>query len=246
MKAANMKEAWSIADSIISGDYIQDNNRSQRAGYDIYASTNGNQEYICDLGSRLEVNKADGTSVNIWIETEVEEVSTEVLEVSVNAKPLAQQLKEIKEAIKDFKGNRSFVKREEKKIIENYKEKLKGYDSQNWVDRNFINTLEKRCESEIYNLYEMYGNDATIQIIYNDGTECNVTGTEIVAGEITPKLQQIAYASYQDGYTIFDTLSGNMDDKWDIEGEDEVDWDARDEYFNNIERIFKTKWGINH
>lgn len=66
--------------------------------------------------------------------------------------------------------------------------------------------------------------------------------------EITPKLQQIAYASYQDGYTIFDTLSGNMDNKWDIEieGETETDWDAREEYFDSIERTFKTKWGMNH
>jgi len=160
-------------------------------------------------------------------------------------KPLAKELKDIKTSIKDFKDNRSFAKREEKKIIASHKEKLKDYDSQNWVDRNFINTLEQKLQSDIYNLYEMFGNDATIQIIYNDGTECNVTGTEIVAGDITPKLQQIAYASYQDGYTIFDTLSGNMDNKWDLE-DDEIDWDAREEYFNNIERIFKTKWGMTH
>ena len=35
---------------------------------------------------------------------------------TTNIKPLAKELKEIKEAIKDFKGNRSFAKREEKKI----------------------------------------------------------------------------------------------------------------------------------
>jgi len=163
-------------------------------------------------------------------------------------KPLAKELKEIKEAIKDFKGNRSFAKRQEKQIIQKYSEKLKDYDLQNWVDRNFINTLEQRLQSDIYNLYEMFGNDTTIQIIYTDGTECNVTGTEIVAGEITPKLQQIAYASYQDGYTIFDTLSGNLDTKWDIEieGETEIDWEARDEYFNQVEIKFGTKWGVKH
>ena len=160
-------------------------------------------------------------------------------------KPLAKELKEIKETIKDFKDNRSFAKREEKKIIANHKEKLKDYDSQNWVDQNFIRTLEQRRESDIYNLYEMFGNDATIQIIYINGDECNVTGTEIVTGEITPKLQQIAYASYQDGYTVFDTLSGNLDNKWNLE-DDEVDWEAREEYFNNIERTFKTKWGMTH
>jgi len=81
MKATNVKEVWSIADSIISGDYIQDGLRSQRAGYDIYVSTNGSQEFICDLGSRLEVNKAEGTSVNIWIETE--ETNTDILSIPV-------------------------------------------------------------------------------------------------------------------------------------------------------------------
>jgi len=167
---------------------------------------------------------------------------------SQTKKPLARELKEIKDAIKDFKGDRSFAKREENKKIAEHKEKLKEYDSSQWYHRNLINTLEYRLQSDICKLYEMYGNDATIQIIYTDGTECNATGTEIVSGEITPKLQQIAYASYQDGYTIYDTLSGNMDDKWDIEieGEKEIDWDAREEYFDNVERIFKTKWGMNH
>lgn len=82
MKITSTKEAWSIADSIISGDYIHDNNRSQRAGYDIYISTNGSGEWISDLGTRLEVNKADGTSINIWIE-QTEEKDMEVLGISV-------------------------------------------------------------------------------------------------------------------------------------------------------------------
>jgi len=167
---------------------------------------------------------------------------------SQTTKPLPKELKEIKETIKDFKGNRSFAKREEKKLIERHNERMKDYNSNNWVDQNFIKTLENRLQKDIYNLYEMYGNDTTIQIIYTDGTECNVTGAEIVTGEITPRLQQIAYASYQDGYTIFDTLSGNMDTKWDIEieGEIETDWDARDEYFNQVEIKFNTKWGMTH
>lgn len=107
---------------------------------------------------------------------------------SQTTKPLPKELKEIKETIKDFKGNRSFAKREEKKLIERHNERMKDYNSNNWVDQNFIKTLENRLQKDIYNLYEMYGNDTTIQIIYTDGTECNVTGTEIVTGEITPKL----------------------------------------------------------
>lgn len=160
-----------------------------------------------------------------------------------NTKPLAKELKEIKEAIKDFKDNRSFAKREEKKILAKHKELLKEYDSSNWYHRSLINTLEQRLQSDIYELYETFGNDTTIQIIYTNGEECNVTGAEIVTGEITPRLQQIAYASLQNGYTVFDTLSGNMDNKWDLE-EEETDWEAREEYFNSVEIKFNTKWGM--
>jgi len=159
---------------------------------------------------------------------------------------MTKELKEIKEAIQDFKGNRSFAKREEKNLIAKHNERMQDYDSQSWVDRNFINTLEYRLQTDIYKLYnENFGADTTIQIIYTDGTECNVTGGEIVAGEITPRLQKIAYASLQNGYTILDTLSGNMDNKWDLE-DGEQDWEAREEYFNNVERTFGTKWGVAH
>jgi len=159
-----------------------------------------------------------------------------------------EALKEIKEAIKDFKDNRSFAKREEKSIIAKHKETMKDYDSNNWVDQNFINTLEQRLQSDIYEMYEMFGADTTIQIIYTNGEECNVTGAEIVTGEITPRLQQIAYASLQNGYTILDTLSGNLDNKWDLgdDEEEEVDWEARDKYFDNVEIQFGTVWGKKH
>ena len=71
MKAKSKAEAWKIADSIFTTDYMKDDIRSTRAGYDIYYSTAaGVAAWISDLGDRLEVNLENGETVNIWIDEE--------------------------------------------------------------------------------------------------------------------------------------------------------------------------------
>ena len=71
MKVRNKQEAWNKADVIFPTDYMKDEARSARAGYDIYFSTaDGTYAWICDLGNRLEVNLPTGETVNIWIEEE--------------------------------------------------------------------------------------------------------------------------------------------------------------------------------
>ena len=160
------------------------------------------------------------------------------------SKPLAKELKDIKSAIKDFRDSRSYAKREEKAIIKRYAEQLSQYNPDNWVNHSTINALTQQREKAIYELYESYGNDATIHIIYTDGSECVASGSEIVAGETTPKLQHIAYATYQDGWNIFDTLTGSLDDRWDLD--EEEGFDNREEYFNDIEIKFNTNWGKKH
>lgn len=71
MTVKNVKEAWAKADIIFPTDYMKDEAKSARAGYDIYYSTAaGVHAWISDLGSRLEVNLADGSTVNIFIEEE--------------------------------------------------------------------------------------------------------------------------------------------------------------------------------
>ena len=71
MKANSRKEAWKIADSIFSTDYMKDERRSKNAGYDIYFTTAaGVNAWISDLGDRLEVNLENGETVNIWIDDE--------------------------------------------------------------------------------------------------------------------------------------------------------------------------------
>ena len=72
MKVTNVKDAWKTADEIFPTDYIKDEAKSVSAGYDIYTSTAlGCNDYICDLGDRLEINYYEtGKTVNIWIEEE--------------------------------------------------------------------------------------------------------------------------------------------------------------------------------
>lgn len=74
-KVNSKEEAWRKVDKIFPTDYIKDENRSEQAGYPVYVSTvEGHEDdYISDLGCRLEVNISEGNqSINIWIsETEL-------------------------------------------------------------------------------------------------------------------------------------------------------------------------------
>ena len=71
MKVKSTQEAWRKADIIFPTDYMKDDIRSNRAGYDIYYSTAaGVAAWISDLGDRLEVNLENGETVNIWIDEE--------------------------------------------------------------------------------------------------------------------------------------------------------------------------------
>lgn len=68
MTVNSRAKAWDEADKLFPSDYIKDEAKSERAGYDIYTSTaEGVNAWICDLGDRLELNTAAGTT-NIWIE----------------------------------------------------------------------------------------------------------------------------------------------------------------------------------
>ena len=69
MTVNSRQEAWTKADALFPTDYMKDDIRSARAGYDVYSSTaEGVNAWISDLGDRLEVNLETGETVNIWIE----------------------------------------------------------------------------------------------------------------------------------------------------------------------------------
>ena len=64
------EKAWRIAHKMIK-DLQLDKMASALAGYPIYRSELEYYDYVCDLGSRLEVNFSDDPkSINLWIEAD--------------------------------------------------------------------------------------------------------------------------------------------------------------------------------
>lgn len=116
MKVTNVKEAWKTADEIFPTDYIKDEAKSIAAGYDIYTSTAlGCNDYICDLGDRLEINYYEtGETVNIWIE-----------EPQFEEYQIADALKVIDEAIYQIDDN-ILPKLQEATGIDEARKKLYG------------------------------------------------------------------------------------------------------------------------
>lgn len=81
MTVNSIKEAWEMVNEIFPTDYTENTIKTKNAGYPVFDSNLGDENgYICDLGNRLEVNLADGTTVNIWIETAQEKVKRIVKE----------------------------------------------------------------------------------------------------------------------------------------------------------------------
>lgn len=81
MKVSSKEKAWEEVNKIFPYDYEKDEKGSANAGYPIYTSTASEhpQNWISDLGNRLEVNLEDGSSTNIWIEDQGEDVEVTVI-----------------------------------------------------------------------------------------------------------------------------------------------------------------------
>ena len=81
MKVSSKEKAWEEANKIFPYDYVKDEEGSAKAGYPIYTSTASEhpQNWISDLGNRLEVNLEDGSSTNIWVEEQGEDVEVTVI-----------------------------------------------------------------------------------------------------------------------------------------------------------------------
>lgn len=79
-QVSTKEEAFRIADDMLASDYELDASASQRAGYPIYTCANG-EEWISDLGVRLEVNAKNGTT-NVWIKDVSERIRVHLVELS--------------------------------------------------------------------------------------------------------------------------------------------------------------------
>lgn len=69
MTVKNKQEAWEEVNKLFPYDYEKNEMATKKAGYSIYTSTRPNN-WISDLGNRLEVVFEDGRLVNIWINDE--------------------------------------------------------------------------------------------------------------------------------------------------------------------------------
>lgn len=67
MTVKTMSKAFMIAHNKI-GAFELDEEASSKAGYNIWRSVARYNDYICELGDRLEINYANGKSENIWID----------------------------------------------------------------------------------------------------------------------------------------------------------------------------------
>ena len=72
MTVKSIQKAWDEVNKIFPYDYEKDEKASKNAGYPVYYSTASDHQnnWISDLGNRLEVNFEDGRSVNVWINSE--------------------------------------------------------------------------------------------------------------------------------------------------------------------------------
>ena len=72
MKVRSYNSAWSVVTNLMCGSlFIKDEDASKRAGYPIYRDTLEYYNYVCDLNDRLELNRKDSDTINIWIRPEV-------------------------------------------------------------------------------------------------------------------------------------------------------------------------------
>lgn len=81
VKVNSMSEAWEKVNEIFPTDYELNNMLSERAGYNVYSSTAEGHyyDYICDLGSRLEINLNNGDTINVWVSDDTDTKSTETM-----------------------------------------------------------------------------------------------------------------------------------------------------------------------
>ena len=99
----NYEQAWVKAAEILGCSFYYDKVASEGAGYPVHKGDSVATCWISDLGNRLEVNKADFTTVNVWIE-EKEKLytATEVRQIITSAKRELEAIEKIIDAVKQM------------------------------------------------------------------------------------------------------------------------------------------------
>ena len=143
-------------------------------------------------------------------------------------------LKEIKSRIKDSHSSIPYIKAQIKKIEKAFAER---------IAEELATYSERRMREAIFEEYSRWDGETHYYLIYKDGSCVCISDEDLISGDPMPKLTNIVYAHYQDGYDEMDTESGALHF---YEG-DEVDYEAEDErkeaYENAIEIKYGTEFG---
>jgi len=185
------------------------------------------------------------------------------------SKPRPEEMRRIKKSIREFKREQAWAKEMEQRINKKYDdlipERLMDFYGKTLEEINneppnstiaylanqTLERIEKERNRAIFDWYDSAGGDATFYIIYKDGSTLYVTGTEIVGGDVTPKIQGIVYANYSDGYEEYDTEIGDRDMGLYGKTAEEHDYEItddmlliRDKYERTIEIKYGADWGL--
>lgn len=79
MRVKTYGEAWDAVIEITKSGMTLDKDSTERAGYKVYRNEEEYYEYVCDLGDILELNRADGTTINIWYGEKQNKVNEDVV-----------------------------------------------------------------------------------------------------------------------------------------------------------------------
>ena len=133
MTVSNIEKAWREVNKLFPYDYLKDESSSANTGYPVYRSTAANHpnNWISDLGNRLEVNLEDGTTTNIWIESGVPQNDVSVRVYAKSGE--CRKYKTYEDYAKDFRffwssGERSNLKDSAEIHFENIIKALRELD----------------------------------------------------------------------------------------------------------------------
>lgn len=154
MKVTSALNAWKEAQKHVH-NYKKDHEASKNAGYSIYR---GDEGYVSDLDTRLEVNLNSGESFNIWIE----EAEAEQPENNISG---AEKYISVDIKIDTDNGSRRTTTSDETAVYINSATKISNIGA-------FIANVEKMLKQAKKSTKN--GSRATVTIYTNDGNRINL------------------------------------------------------------------------
>lgn len=134
-------EAWDLALQLTKWNIKLNQEASERAGYSIHNDVNNPQNYICDLGTRLEINYADTTKVtNIWIAPVKEETPQYIFQLFFKNK---EKLTIVTKSVEKQEDEAEYIFLLAQKAAKMVKDENKAAQIGELIDYRFIGKLDE-------------------------------------------------------------------------------------------------------